>query len=66
MIAAGLGQIPAGGDAELDAQMLEKDRHEVRDHDDGKQGVAELSAARQIGGPVSRVHIAHGHEEAGP
>ena len=35
MIAAGLGQIAAGGDAELDAQVLEQDRHQVGDHDDG-------------------------------
>ena len=34
VIAAGLREIAPGGDAELHAQMLEQNRHEVRDQDD--------------------------------
>ena len=34
MIAACLREIAPGGDAELDAKMLQQDRHEIRDHDD--------------------------------
>ena len=64
MIAAGLRQIASRGDAELDAQMLEQDRHEIGDHDDGQQRVAELRAARQIGRPVARIHVADRDEEA--
>ena len=63
VIAAGLGQVAAGGDAELDAEMLEQDRHEVGDHDDGEQRVAEFRAARQIGRPVARVHVADRDEK---
>ena len=66
MIAAGLGEIASGGDAELDAQMLEQDRHEIGDHDDGQQRVAKLRAAGQIGRPVARIHVADGDEKAGP
>ena len=43
MIAAGLREITSGGDAELDAQMLEQDRHEIRDHDDRQQCVTKLA-----------------------
>ncbi len=65
MIAAGLGEIAPGGDAELDAEMLEEDRHQVGDHDDGEQGVAKLRAPGEIGGPVAGVHVADGDEETG-
>ena len=45
--------------------MLKQDRHEVGDHDDGKQRVAKFSSARQIGGPVTRVHVADRDEKTG-
>ena len=66
MVATGLGEVAARGHPELDAQVLEDDRHHVRDHDDGQQRVAELRAAREVGRPVARVHVAHRHQEARP
>ncbi len=63
VVATRLREIPAGGDAQLDAQVLEQDRHQVRDHDDGQERVAKLRAARQVGGPVARVHVADRHEK---
>ena len=65
VIAAGLREVAAGRDAELHAEMLEQDRHQVRDQDDGEQRVAKLRAAGEIGGPVSRVHVADRDEKAG-
>ena len=58
MIATGLGQVAASGNAQLDTQVLEQDRHEVRNHDDRKERVAKLRAARQVGRPVARIHVA--------
>ena len=63
MIAAGLREIAPRGDTELDAQMLEQDRHEVRDHDDREQRVAKLRATRQIGRPIAGVHVADRDEK---
>src|SRR6266446_3781599 len=57
MIVTGLGEVAARGNAELDTQMLEQDRHKIGDHDDSQKRVAELGTARQIGGPVSWVHV---------
>ncbi len=65
MVAAGLRQIASGGDAELDAQMLEQNRHEIGNHDDGQQRVAELRAAGKVGRPVAGIHVADGDEKAG-
>ena len=64
MIAAGLGEIATGGDAEFDAQMLEQDRHEIGNHDDSQERVPELGAAGQIGGPIARVHVTHRHQKS--
>ena len=66
MIAAGLGQIAPGGDTELDAKMLQQDRHEIGDHDDAEQGVTKLRAARQVGRPIARVHVADRDEKTRP
>ena len=63
MIAAGLREIASGRDAELDAQMLEEDRHEIGDHDDAEQRVTKLRAARQVGRPIARVHVADRDEK---
>jgi hypothetical protein len=65
MVATGLRQIPARDDAELYAEMLKQNRHEVGDHDDGKQRIAKFGSARQIGGPVTRVHVADRDEKTG-
>ena len=66
MIAAGLREVAAGGDAELGGERLEQDRHEVGDQNDAEQRVAELRAAAEVGGPVAGVHVADGDEVAGP
>ncbi len=66
MIAAGLREVATGDDAELDAQVLQQDRHEIRDHDDREERVAELRAASEVGGPVAGIHVTDGHEETGP
>jgi hypothetical protein len=65
MIAAGLGKITSGSDAELDAEMLQQDRHEIRNHDDHQQGVAESCAAREIRGPIAWIHVADRDKETG-
>lgn len=65
MLAAGLGQIAAGGDAELRGKRLEKHGHEVAEKNDTEKGVAEFRAAADVGGPVAGVHIADGNEIAG-
>ena len=64
-LAAGLGEVAPGGDAEFERQALEQDRHQVGEHDDEEQGVAVAGAAGEIGGPVAGVHVADGDEEAG-
>src|SRR5262245_12284894 len=65
MVAAGLGEIATGSDAELDAKTLQQDRHQVRDEDDGEEGVSKFGPAGEIGRPVARVHVADGYEKAG-
>ena len=60
-----LGEIAFGGNAEFEGEALQKDRHEVRQHDDEQKRVAETGAAGDIGGPVAGVHVADGDEEAG-
>ena len=63
MIAAGLRQVASRDHPELDAQVLEQDRHQIGDHDDGKKRVTKLRPAGQIGGPVARIHVADRHEK---
>ena len=66
VIAAGLREVAAGDDAELRAERLQQDRHQVREQDDAEQRVAELRAAGEVRGPVAGIHVADGHEVAGP
>ena len=47
MVPAGLGQVPSRGHAQLDAQVLEQDRHEVGNQDDAQEQEAEFRAARK-------------------
>ena len=54
MVATGLRQIAARHDAQLERQVLQQDRHEVRDQHHRQQRVAELRAAGQVRGPVAR------------
>jgi hypothetical protein len=42
VVAAGLGQITAGGDAEFGGEALEKHGHEVAEEDNAQQGVLEF------------------------
>ena len=65
VIAAGLREVASAGDAEARGERLQQDRHQVRDHDDAEQRVAEARAAGEVGGPVARVHVADGDEVAG-
>src|SRR5207245_2761937 len=57
VVAAGLRQIAPGDDAQLEGERLQQDGHQVGDHDDAEQRVAEVCAAGEIGGPVARVHV---------
>ena len=65
VIAAGLGEVAAAGDAEARGERLQQDRHQVGDHDDAEERVAEAGAAGEVGGPVAGVHVADGDEVAG-
>jgi hypothetical protein len=64
MVAAGLREIAARGNAEFCGQGLQEHRHEVTEENDAEKGVAELGAATNIGGPVAGIHIANGHKVA--
>ena len=59
VIAAGLRQVAPGDDAQLGGEPLQQDRHQVGDEDDAEERVPELRPARQVGGPVAGVHVAH-------
>ena len=63
-VAAGLGEIAAGGDAEPGGERLQQDRHQVGEQDDAEQRIAEARAAGEVGRPVARVHIADGDHVA--
>ena len=65
MIATRLSEVAPGGDAELDAEVLEQDGHEIRNHDNHQQRVAESCAAGEIGRPIARIHVADRDKEAG-
>ena len=56
-LAARLGQISAGDDAQLRSQRLQQDGHGVRHDQHPEQLVAEVRAAIQVRGPVARVHV---------
>ena len=56
-VAADLGEVVAGGDAELRAHRLDQHRHQVRGQDDPEQQVAVLGARGDVGGEVARVDV---------
>lgn len=64
MIATGLGQISTSRYAQLDTQVLEKNCHQVRNHDDRQKGVAKPCAPSQIRCPVAGIHIADGDQKS--
>ncbi len=66
VVAARLGEVAAGDDAELGGEPLEEHRHQVGDENDAEQRVPERGAAGQVRRPVARVHVADGHQVARP
>ncbi len=60
---ADLGQVHAGGDAELRAQRLDQHRHQVRGDDHPEQQVAELGAGGEVRGEVAGVDVGDGGDE---
>ena len=64
-VAADLGQVLAGRDAELRAHRLDEHRHEVRREDDPEQEVAELRPGRHVRREVPRVDVGDGCDEGG-
>jgi hypothetical protein len=57
VLAAQLGQVAAGGDADLRRQVLHEHRHEVRGDDDPRQQEAVLRAAGDVRREVARVDV---------
>ena len=63
VVAAELGQVAVGDDAELRRQVLDQHRHHVREQHHPQEQVAELGAALDVGGEVARVDVGdRGHE----
>ena len=58
-------EIAAAGDAEADGERLQEDRHQVGDHDDAEERVAEAGAAGEVSCPIARAHVADSDEVAG-
>ncbi|KAG1536797.1 hypothetical protein G6F50_014984 [Rhizopus delemar] len=59
------GQILPGGQRQARYQDLETQGQERRSDDDHQQSVATAAAAGDVGGPVARIDVAHGHQDAG-
>ena len=58
-----LGQVAAGGDAQLGRKRLDEHGHQVADDDHPQQGVAELGAAGDIGGEIAGVDVSYAGDE---
>ena len=58
-----LGQVLAGGDAELGAHRLDEHRHQVRGDHDPEQQVAVPRAGRHVGREVAGVDVGDGGDE---
>jgi hypothetical protein len=65
-LAADFRQVPAGGDAELRRQRLDKHRHQVRGDDHPDEREAELRAARDVRGEVAGIHVRDARDERRP
>ena len=61
--AAELGEVLAGGDAELRRLRLDQHRDQVGGEHDPEQQVAELGAAADVGGEVAGVDVGDGGDE---
>ena len=62
-IAAALGEVLSGDHAQTGGDDLHEDGHQAGEADHPEQSVFELRAARQIGAPVARVHVADADRE---
>src|SRR5690349_4400150 len=60
MIPAGLGEIATSGDTQLEGERLKQNGHQVGQQNHAQQGIAEPGTSREVGGPVSRVHVPDG------
>jgi len=56
-VAAELGEVLAGDDAELGGERLEQHRHEIGQHDDPEQAIAVARAGLDIGREIARIDI---------
>ena len=65
VVAAGLGEIASGDDAEFRGECLQEHRKNVADQHDAEKRIAELGAAADVGGPVAGVHVTDGDEITG-
>ena len=65
MVAAQLGQIAAGDDAELGRERLEQHREEIGEQDDPEQIVVIASARLDVRREVARVHIGDRGDDGG-
>src|SRR5207249_6428715 len=57
--------IPARDRAERRGEVLEQDPEEIRDQDDGKDGITKAGAAGKVGRQVAGIHVSHGDEIPG-
>ena len=64
-LAAALGEIAAGDDAEPRGENLHEDGHEAGDADDPEEAVFVLRARGEVCAPVAWVHVTDGNEERG-
>jgi len=64
-LAADLGQVHAGRDAELRGEALEKHRDDVGEHDHPEQLVSELGTGRDVGCEVAWVDVGDRGDEGG-
>ncbi len=65
-LVAKLRQVALRGHAQLQGQALQQNRHQVREHDDEQQRVAETRPAGDVGGPVAGIHVAHRDQKSRP
>ena len=63
VLAAELGQVLAGRDADLRRQVLDQHRHQVRGEQHPQQQVAELRAAGDVRGEVAGVDVGDARDE---
>ncbi len=64
-VAAALGEVFAGDDAEAGGDDLHEDGHQAGQADDPEQSVFELRAGLQVGAPVAGVHVADADQDCG-